>query len=505
MLRIGLAPEVSGIDDVGYLEAAQRVSDGRSLDNLYPLFQFRVGMAYPFGWALGHSLLRPDQFWILTTAADAISLCALFVAGTLLIGRRAGLLAAFLYGQYPLAVQNATLYMPNAMQVAAVSAAVALVAIARRQRSPWHSGMLSLLSGVVIGLGYLVKEDVAIIVPVIAIAALSTSMLRRSLVIGVCAGAAVVFALECLAYWYFTGEPFRRLSVALPATTGLQIEEIWSMGAYLRTLWLLPVQVGLFWWWAIPAAWVALRSEDRRVRFLGIALVIVFCYLQFGSGSIRQYMPLPKTPRYTAIATPFLILVLASFLSGLFNTRNTQAWIAIAVLTVASVPCIFLMSIEASERMRNTLAAIPVLREARPPRLYTDYYSARLLTLLLPRGTDVIAWYHADFNARVMQVRANPELDAGAYVLFDRQASKIYTSSYEMPLPAAIEHLPTRWRRVWLHHAYGEDSVPRHVLGAIGAAAETLPRVPLASRISRNVHDMLDGDEAALYEVPSAQ
>jgi hypothetical protein len=74
-----------------------------------------------------------------------------------------------------------------------------------------------------------------------------------------------------------------------------------------------------------------------------------------------------------------------------------------------------------------------------------------------------------------------------------------------MPLPAAIEHLPTQWRRVWLHHAYGEDSVPRHVLGAIGAAAETLPRVPLASRISRNVHDMLDGDEAALYEVPSAQ
>src|SRR5438045_7418406 len=89
-LRIMLAPEVSGLDDAGYLEAAQHVSDGRSLDNLLPLFRFRVGMAYPLGWAMRHSILRPDQFWVLTTAAAAITFCALFVSATQLFGTRAG-------------------------------------------------------------------------------------------------------------------------------------------------------------------------------------------------------------------------------------------------------------------------------------------------------------------------------------------------------------------------------------------------------------------------------
>lgn len=508
ILRIALAPEVSGLDDAGYLEAAQRVSDGRSLDGLFPLFQFRIGMAYPLGWAMRHSLLRADQFWVLTITAEAVTLCALFVGGTILFGRRAGLIATLLYGQYPLAVQQATLYLPTAFQIAAITAAVALLAVSSR-KSGWLGLVLAILSGVAIGLGYLVKEDVALVVPVIAVAALLTRSVRVTLVAAMCAGAAAVFAAESLAYWQLTGHLTHRLAVTsglgAPPTSDLAISGIWSMDAYLKTLWLLPVQVGLFWWLAIPAVWGGLRSRVRGVRFLSVALIIAFCYLQFGSGSIREYVPLPKTPRYSAIATPFLILVLAAWVAEQLESHRRRTQAAMAVLTLASLPCIFLMSIEASERMKNTLAAVSVIREIKPPRLYTDYYSARLLTLLLPHDTEVIPWYHADFNARVMQVKADPDKDAGAYVLFDRQASKIYTSSYELRLPPAVEDSPHQWRRVWLHHAYGEDGVPRHVLNAIETVADALPQVPLSSRVSRNVRDMIDGDEAALYRVPNAQ
>ena len=51
-LRASLAPQFDGLDDLGYLEAAQRVSQGRPLDDMFPLFRTRIGMAYPLGWLL---------------------------------------------------------------------------------------------------------------------------------------------------------------------------------------------------------------------------------------------------------------------------------------------------------------------------------------------------------------------------------------------------------------------------------------------------------------------
>src|SRR5688500_727852 len=67
-LRIALAPHVDGLDDAGYLEAALLVSNGQTLDHLFPLFRTRVGMAYPLGALLSAGWLAPAQFWLLTIA-----------------------------------------------------------------------------------------------------------------------------------------------------------------------------------------------------------------------------------------------------------------------------------------------------------------------------------------------------------------------------------------------------------------------------------------------------
>src|SRR5829696_3106131 len=65
-IRIAFGPQLDLLDDAGYLEAARRVSDGQSLDNLFPLFRLRVGMAYPLGWLLSSGIVEPTQFWLLT-------------------------------------------------------------------------------------------------------------------------------------------------------------------------------------------------------------------------------------------------------------------------------------------------------------------------------------------------------------------------------------------------------------------------------------------------------
>ena len=505
-LRVLFAPQFDGLDDAGYLEAAQRVSQGRELEGLFPLFRTRVGMAYPLGWLLGAGWLAPGQFWLLTLFAECITIASLLAAGWLLAGTMsAGLWAAGAYAIYPLAVQQSAMYYPTAFQVASIAAAVAFIALATRVA---HPRIPAFAAGVSLGIGYLFKEDVAVVVPAIVLSSLLARFPRAWTTLAVCAGAAFVFGLESLVYWRSTGEPLFRLTatsgLGAPVQEALQIAEIWRWDAFLRSLWLLPVQVGVAWWLALPAVWMLWRERRRVPRgllFVGAALVVVMLYLQFGSGSLSAYTPLPKTPRYTALATPLLMLVLGGWLARQVSAGRRFGMVAAAALVVAAVPCLVYLSISSSERTRNTLAVLPALERIEPANLYTDYYGARILRLLEPRS-DVRVWYHAKFETNEIVISADPRGADGAYVLLDRQAAKVYTSSYELQLPPQIDQPPPTWTLVWRHRAYGDGTLTRALLEGARDASAWLPGDhPLGRRIQRSISDMIDGDEAMLFRV----
>jgi hypothetical protein len=509
-LRAAMAPQFDGLDDLGYLEAAQRVSQGRSLDGMFPLFRTRVGMAYPLGWLLQAGWVVPSQFWLLTTAAECITFASLFAAGWLLAGTAtAGLAAVAMYAVYPLAVQQSVMFYPTAFQVASIAAALALMTGAERAVSAGLRLGLALAAGLALGLGYLAKEDVAIVVPAVALASLLAGFPRRSTMAAVMAGAASVFAAECLGYWLSTGHPLFRLS----ATSGLgaapqdqlQISEIWRWDAFLRSLLLIPAQVGLYWWAGIPAVLLALWRGDARLRWLASVFLLLMLYLQFGSGSLSSYAPLPKTPRYTALVTPLLMVLVGTWLAELWRRRHARAGVVAAVMVVTALPCIAYLTIAASERTRNTVAVLPALRLAAPEQLFTDYYGARVLRILEPQLPKISVWYHARFDTNQIVVWDNPASANDAYVLLDRQAAKIYTSSYEMVLPVEIASPPAEWQLVWQGRAYEDGSTTRAWLEGVRTAARRLPSGnPLSSRVERSIADLIDADEAFLYRVPSA-
>jgi hypothetical protein len=506
-LRIAFAPQLDILDDAGYLEAARRVSAGESLDNLFPLFRLRIGMAYPLGWLLAAGTIEPAQFWLLTITADLCALIALSVAAWLLTGTAAAALwTAALYAIYPLAVQQSAMYYPTSFQVASIAIACALVAIA--ERSLLRRRLVCAFgAGLSLGIGYLFKEDVAIVVPAMAIASLIASFPRFSTMTAVGAGAALIFAAECLAYWLTTGNPLFRLSatsgLGAIAGSGLQIAEIWRWDAYLRSLWLLPVQVGVLWWLSIPAVWMAWRSRQRMpgVAFAAALFVVVMMYLQFGSGSFSSYSPLPKTPRYTALATSLVMLTTGPWLASLFARRRRMA-IAVAVIVVlAAATSLLYLQISTGERTRNTLAVVPVLKTLGPGALHTDYYTARVLNLIEP-DREINVWYHAKFDQQQIVVQTPPP--PGAYALLDRQAAKVYTSSYQLSLPRNVLDVPANATIIWTHHAYPPGTTTRRILEAIRGAAQWLPAGnPLRGRVTRSVSDMIEGDDAVLYRRPS--
>lgn len=506
-VRVAFGPQLDLLDDAGYLEAARRVSAGQPLDNLFPLFRLRVGMAYPLGWLFGAGVIEPTQFWLLTIAADLIALVALAVAAWHLAGTaRAALCAAGLYAIYPLAVQQSTMYYPTSFQVASIAVACALIAAAEHApgRRRW---LLAFAGGLSLGIGYLFKEDVAIVVPAMVIASLIASFPRFGTMLAVCAGAALIFTGECVAYWLSTGNALFRVTATsgLGAAVGsdLQIAEIWRWDAYLRSLWLLPVQVGVLWWLAIPSVWMAWRRRRAApgVAFATVLLLVVMVYLQFGSGSFSSYSPLPKTPRYTALATPVLILAVGAWLAVLFAERRRVALAVSVMVAMVAIPCLLYLEVSTQERTRNTLAVVPVLKTLGPGAVHTDYYTARVLRLVAP-DRDIRVWYHAKFDEHRMTVLAPPP--PGAYALLDRQAAKVYTSSYQLALPPQVAQVPPGVMTIWTRHAYQPGTLTRRLLEGIRGVATQLPDGnALRVRIDRSVSEMIEGDDAVLYRLPS--
>lgn len=507
-VRFAMAPQLDGLDDAGYLEAALRVAHGRDLDNMFVLFRTRVGMAYPLGWLLQFNILAPAQFWVLTMFAETVTLGALFAGTWWLTGTtRAAMAAVIFYSAYPFAVQQSVMFYPSAFQTMFIALAVALIGGAERGVFRYRT-TATLAAGAAIGLAYLVKEDAALLVPAFIAASLLAGFPTRAGVLWVSVGAAAVFFAECLGYLVTTGNPLFRLSASsgLGGSTisdQLQISDIFKWDAYLRSLYLMPVQVGLHWWFLIPAVWIAVRRGGQRLRFVAAALLIVAAYLQFGTDSISSYAPLPKTPRYTVILTPLMMVLLGSWVAWLYTSgRRTAAAVVTATAVAAAIPCVIVLNITSSERSRNTLAVVTALRELPRAPLYTDFYSARGLRILSPELGDVRTWYHANFESGEIIVQNDPDQEVGAYVLLDSQAAKIYTSSYQMTLPAGITTRYGNWEVIWTGRAYESSSLSRRLLEFIRTAVpQVFPDTAFSQRVQRSVADIIDNDQATLFRV----
>jgi hypothetical protein len=436
-----------------------------------------------------------------------VTLGALFAGAWWLTGTtRAGLLTVLLYAVYPFAVQQSAMFYPSAFQTMFIAIALALIIGAERGVIQART-IAALAAGAALGFAYLVKEDAALLVPAIVVASILTGFPRRTMAVWVSVGAASVFFTESAVYLMTTGKATFRLTATSALEGGstvssqLQISDIFKWDAYLRSLYLVPDEVGIVWWLLIPALVSAVLRGNAAVRFIATLFVIVAAYLQFGSASFSNYAPLPKTPRYTVIVTPLVMMVIGAWIAGLYARRKALAITVLFVMAAAAVPCIVYLNITSSERSRNSFTVAETLHGLPPAPLYTDFYSARGLRVLAP-DLPLKVWYHADFQSNQIVLQSDPDLDKGAYVLLDRQSAKIYTSSYQMKLPETIAGAHPNWVMVWQGRAYESSSFGRRVLEA-GRAAVTrlLPDTTFSRRVERSVADIIEGDDVTLFRV----
>lgn len=509
LLRLIIAPQFSGIDDVNYLATVNYLLGSGELSDIgHPLFRFRVGMSLPLVFAVENELLALSSYWHITLLLDSLAQAFVALIAYKLFGTRAAIVAACLWAFYPLAATQSTLYMPTVFQSFFISASILLVAFATNEKNQKYF-LLAFFGGFMLGMGYLFKEDTALLVFLIAIAGLISKFKNLAFWFVFACGAATVFFSECIYYFAEYGTPLIRIT-----STGSNASEvsghisgIWHWSAYIRSLLVMPYQVGIYWWLTLIAVIIALKNSCVTLRFLCYCLFLSFAWLQFGTGSFFSYDPLPKVPRYTVLSSIFVILILTWWLNRLWQDHNKLSLGIMAAGTAASVACILFISIQGNERTRNTIAVLPELEKNNIQTIYTDHYSAKLLSILTTGKTNGIEMYHANFSeaklsGNNLQVKITNQPSPGQYVFIDNQQSKIYTLAYEIPLPSSVEEPPSDWQVIWKGNAYAPNSLERDFLEFSQSISNNIPAASFKIRIQRFLSGMIDSDSAVLYYIP---
>ena len=244
-LRVSLAPQFDGLDDAWYT-SRRRSGSATAVRSITCSRCFGRVSAWPirFGWLLDAGWLQPDQFWILTITAECDD-ADVAVRRGLAAGRHGNASVSprlSLYAIYPLAIQQSSMYYPDRVpggvdrgRVRAHRARANGVDRARadavRDSRPACRSVLATSF----------KEDVAIVVPAMALASLiarfprvgdrrrGVRRRRRRVLRSSARAIGRRPAIRCF------GWPRRRDASAPPAVQ-LQIAEIWRWDAYLRSL-----------------------------------------------------------------------------------------------------------------------------------------------------------------------------------------------------------------------------------------------------------------------------
>ncbi len=505
--RLYLVPRFSGIDDIGYLWTSlnQENIDAET----HVLFRFRVGMTYTLFLAKKIFGIESSGYWIITILAEMISMILISLAIKSRFGVQPAILLIIIWSFYPLSYHQTTYYMPGSFQVFFISIAIYLILLNYKKRDGLKFYFSFFFAGISLGIGYLYKEDTAILVFILIIAGLivNTREYKAWFIFG--CGAGSVFFAESTTYFLVYNDAFIRIhsSMGQAASVSGEYSKIWSNDAYIKSLFILPHKVGIYWWLLIPSIIYSLKKSKSQ-SFLVTSVIIMFLWLQFGSGSFSEYEPLPKVPRYTVLLWPMMAVLIALWLSKLYQENKPIYVVLMLTLITTSILSLLFFSIQAGERSRNAISAARFIQNSKISEIYTDQYTKKLLTIL---GDDTVQYkvlYHANYSEAKsddvdlkVQMLVNNLSDK--YLLLDYQQSKIFTSSYGLKLPGIIQNPPSDWDLIWNAHAYRSNSIERNVLQIILKYSDYIPITSIRKRVEVFVKDMIVNDEVSIYKVPS--
>jgi 4-amino-4-deoxy-L-arabinose transferase-like glycosyltransferase len=239
---------------------------------------------------------------------------------------RTGMLAGLLYTVYPLDLPSATLLGPSSfLPLLSAGAVLSYLNATRDRASPaWY-----IVSGFCVGIAIQAREVGLLLLLPLMLFATTRSFRGSALPIFLMGlGCAAPLAVEAGYYWLKTGDMFFRATVAeklsIPFAGGPDPDGVVSLAYYPRAM--LGLELGGFAWFGffgylamagIGLAWAG--KDMNRILPVLLWLVPVAAYLQFGSMSLTQYIPVLKAYNYFSVVSVPLVLLGAYALMAAWN------------------------------------------------------------------------------------------------------------------------------------------------------------------------------------------
>lgn len=353
-------------DDMGYAHFAERIANGQFRIEHHH-YAIRFGMTAPV--ALLYFLFGMQEWTtVLYPLAGSVAAPVLLAAiGCRIGGAAAGLISGLLLASLPMEALYGGMLVPEAVLQPALLAAALFYVVADQRSLPLLAG----LSGVAFGLAFLVKEPAVFVLAAFVLFGLLQR--RYRLAIALAAGAALVAGTEFALLYWATGDPFFIHSAMKVHNAGMQrwaqaLDLPYRLFKYYPRILLVPnTFVGLHGLIAtVAAVYGLLRWKKPVYGLLLLWAAIPFLYLNFGSSSFREYMPLPAAHRYLLVIFPPLLLLAGLGLAGV-ATRGRKRLLGVGLLV--AIACTAgawgLLDLKAQHEGRRTTAALKAfVREA---------------------------------------------------------------------------------------------------------------------------------------------
>ena len=319
ILRLIFFSGVGTSDDLAYSKYAIEINKGISPDSALTL-STRLGIVY--ATALSYRLFGINDFssvlFPLMTSIGSIILIYYF--GKLLFNEKTGLMASFLMAFFPLDLVYSARLLSDIPSAFFMSLGVYIFLRSEMKPKNSENRMIYFLSGVSIGIGYLIRETALLISLFFIIYILYKRKIRKKYFF-VVLGVIFIFAVESLIFLKLTGDPLFRIN----ASQKYLIEASLSHNFFQRLdfpigllaypyMLLTNNLIFLFYIFIFIATGYIIISRKKEAYVLLFWLVPLLLYLSFGSSSLSHYIPFKATERYLTIITVPGILILAYFL-----------------------------------------------------------------------------------------------------------------------------------------------------------------------------------------------
>lgn len=424
-------------DDLSYSRYAYNIDKGIEPNSTLTLAT-RLGIIYPT--ALAYSLFGLNDFssvlFVLLTSIGNIIL--IFYFGKLLFNERIGLMAAFLMAIFPLEVINATKLLtdvPSAFFMA-LGAYVFLYAEKRAK-----SNLYYLISGILIGIGYLIRESALLIVLFFVIYIIYKRRIKKEYFF-VPIGLIVIFGIELLLLYKLTGNPFYRFTTVQDFLLNAYIKlDYFGRLKFPQGLLHYPYVIltdavisyfYIFIFIAIMYLFIAKRKESYVLLFWFIPLLL---YLSFGSASLFKYLPFKADSRYLSVITLPGILLLSIFL--LENKKIIGKMVMPAALTILLIASIGTIYVSKERYLLKDLRELHPFLKKIDKTIYADYRTIRAL--------DYISGYKNGVKAKEYPKEVGTIKDA--YVVVNKwMIRNLKESNKKLEFPKEIDNPPKNWK-----------------------------------------------------------